>query len=153
MNYFDNYLIDFDNFLRFGFYLFGCCSFAADWLDFYPDISYFVGCNFLSCSFDSAGSPNFEFLVNKICSNSLVDYRSFDFDSDILGSFALDSLVSGSLDRRLADCSTLVALVQSLVVAVAVELLQPQFDVALVKLVDFGLLVDLVEQLASVAVV
>ena len=153
VNYFDNYLIGFDNFLRFGFCPFGYCSFAADWLDFYLGIGCFVGCNSLNCSFDLTGSPNFGSLASRIDLNSFVGCRSLDFDSGILGSFVLDSLVSGSLDCKLADCSTSVALVQSLVVAVAGGLLQLRFDVVLVKLFDFGLFVDLVEQLAIVAVV
>ena len=153
VNYFDNYLIGFDNFLRFDFCLFGYCSFVADWLDFCPGIGYFVGCNFLNCSFDLVGSPNFDSLVSRICSSSFAGCRGPDLDLGILGSFVLDSLVSGSLDCRLVERNTLVALVQSLVEVVAVELLQLRFDVALVKLFDFGLLVDLTEQRAFVVAV
>ena len=143
VNYFDSCLIDFDNSLHFGFYLFGYYSPAADWLDFYLGIGCFVGCNFLNCSFDLTGFPNFGSLASRIDLNSFVGCRSLDFDSGILGSFVLDSLVSGSLDCKLADCSRLVGLVRLLVVVVAVELLQLRFDVALVKLFGFGLLVDL----------
>ena len=152
VNYFDSYLIGFDNFLRFGFCPFGYCSFVADWLYFYLGIGYFVGCNSLNCSFDLIGSPNFGFLASKIDLSSLVGCRSFDFGSDILGSFVLDSLVFDSLGCRLVGCSTSVALVQLLVVAVAMGLLQLRFDVASVKLVGFDLLVDLVGQLVLVVV-
>ena len=147
VNYFDSYLIDFDNSLHFGFYFSGYCSSAADWLDFCLGIGYFVGCNFLNCSFDLVGSPNFDSLVSRICSSSFAGCRGPDLDLGILGSFVLDSLVSGSLDCRPVERNTLAALVQSLVEVVAVELLQLRFGVALVKLFDFGLLVDLIEQL------
>ena len=153
VNYFDNYLIGFDNFLRFGFYLFDCCSFAADWRDFCLDIGCFVGCSFLNCSFGLAGSPNFDFLVSKIDLSNFVDCHNSVLDWNILGNLVLDSLVFDSFDYRLADCSTSVALVQSLVVAVAVGLLQLRFDAALVKLLDFGSLVDLVGQRVFAVVV
>ena len=152
-NYFDSYLIDFGNFLHFGFYLFGYYSSAADWLDFYLGIGCFVGCNSLNCSFDLTGSPNFGSLASRIDLNSFVGHCSLDLDSGILGSFVLDSLVSGSLDCRPVERNTLVALVQSLVGVVAVELLQLRFGVALVKLFGFELIVDLTEQLAFVVVV
>ena len=80
VNYFDNYLIDFDNFLRFGFCLFGSCSFAADWLDFYLGIGCFVDCNFLSRSFGLSDFPNSGFLVSRIGLSSFVDCRNFGFD-------------------------------------------------------------------------
>ena len=153
VNYFDSYLIDFDNSLHFGFYFSGYCSSAADWLDFCLGIGYFVGCNFLNCSFDLVGSPNFDSLVSRICSSSFAGCHGPDLDLGILGSFVLDSLVSGSLDCMLADCSTSAVLVRSLVVVVAVELLQLRFGVALVKLFGFELIVDLTEQLAFVVVV
>ena len=145
VNYFDSYLIGFGNFLRFGFCPFGYCSFAADWLDFYLDIGCFVGCSFLNCSFGLAGSPNFDFLVSKIDLSSFVDCHSSVLDWHILGNLMLGSLVFGNLDYRLVDCSTSVALVQSLVVAVAAGLLQPRFYAALVKLLDSGFLVGFVE--------
>ena len=153
VNYFDNYLIGFDSFPRFGFCLFGYCSLVADWLDFYLGIGCFAGCNCLNCSFDLTGSPNFDFLVNKIDLSSFVDCHSSVLDWNILGNLVLGSLVFGNLDYRLVDCSTSVALVQSLVVAVAVGLLQLRFDAALVKLLDFGLLVDLVGQRVFAVVV
>ena len=112
-----------------------------------------MSCSFPNCSFDLTGSPNFDFLVSKIDLSRFVGCRSFDFDSDILGSFVLDFLVFGNLGCKLVGCSTSVALVQSPVVAVAVGLLQLRFDVALVKLVDFDLSVDLVGQLVFVVVV
>ena len=145
VNYFDNYLIGFDNSLRFGFYLFGSCSFAAGWLDFCPDIGCFVGCNFLSRNFDLPGFPNSGFLVNKIGLNSFVGCHRLGSDWGILGGFVPDFSVVGSSDCKQADYSTLVELVRSLVVAVAVELLQLQFGVALVKLLDSDFLVDFVE--------
>ena len=153
MNYFDSYLIDFDDFQRFGFCLFGYCSFAADWLDSCLDIGYFAGCSFPNCSFDLVGSPNFGSLVSRIDLNSFVGCRSLDFDSDILGSLMQDSSVFDSLGYMLVDCNISVVLVQLLAVVVAVELLQLRFGVALVKLFGFELIVDLTEQLAFVVVV
>ena len=152
-NYFGSYLIGFDSFLRFGFCLFGCCSFAADWLDFYLGIGYFVGYSFLDCNSDLSDFPNLDSLVSRIGLSSFVGCRNFDLDWNILGNLVPDSLVSGSLDCRPAERNTLVALVQSLVGVVAVELLQLQFGVALVKLLDFDLSVDSVGQLTFVVVV
>ena len=152
VNYFGSYLIGFDNFLRFGFCPFGYCSFVVDWLDFCLGIGCFVGCSFLNCSFDLTGFPNFDFLASKIDLSNFVDCRSSVLDWSILDNLMLDSLVFDSLDYKLADCSTSVVLVQSLAVAVAVELRRLRSDAALVKLLDFGLLVDLTERLAFVAV-
>ena len=150
VNYFDNYLIDFDNSLRFGFYLFDCCSFAADWLVFGLDIGYFVGCSFQGCNCDLFDSPNLDSLANKIDLSSFAGCRNFDLDWNILDSLVPDSSVFDSLDYRLVDCNTSVVLVQLLVVVVEVELLQLRFGVALAKLLDFGFLVGLVERLALV---
>ena len=91
--------------------------------------------------------------MSRIGLSSFVGCRNFDLDWNILGNLVLGSLVFDSLDYRLVGCNTLVELVQSLVVVVAVELLQLRFDVALAKLLDFGLLVDLIERLELVAVV
>ena len=151
-NYFDSYLIGFDNFLRFGFYLFDCCSFVADWLDFYLGIGCFVGCSFLGYNCDSFGSPNLDSLVSRTDLSSFVGCRSFDLDWNILDSSVPDSSVFDSLGYMLVDCNISVVLVQLFVVVVAVELLQLRFDVALAKLLDFGLLVDLVGRLVFVAV-
>ena len=152
VNYFDSYLIGFDNFLRFGFYLFDCCSFVADWLDFCLGIGYFVDCSFQSCNCGLFDSPNLDSLVSMIGLSSSVGCRSFDLDWSILDNLMPGSLVFGSSYYRLVDCNTLVGLVQLLVVVVAVELLQLRFDVALAKLLDFGFLVGLAERLALVVV-
>ena len=149
-NYFDSYLVDFGNFLRFGFYLFDCCNFVADWLDSCPGIGCFVGCSFLDCNCELSDFPNLDFLVSRIDLSSFVGCRNFDLDWNILDSLVPDSSVFDSLDYRLVDCNTLVGLVQSLVVVAAVELLQLRFGVALAKLLDFGFLVGLVERLALV---
>ena len=153
MNYFDSYLTGSDNFLRFGSYLFDCYCFVADWLGFCLGIGYFAGCSFLGYNCDLFGSPNFDSLVSTIGLNSFVDCRSLGSDLNILDSFVPGSLVSDNLDYRLVDCSTLVGLVQSLVVVAAVELLQLRFDVALAKLLDFDLLAGLVGQRVFAVVV
>ena len=153
MNYFGSYLIDFDSFLHFGFYLFGCCNFAVDWLNSCLGTGYFVDCGFRNCSCDWFDSPSFDFLANRIDLSNFVDCCSLGFDLNILDNFVPDSLIFDSLGCMLVDCNTLVELVRSLVEVVVVELLQLQFSVASAKLLDFGLSADLTGQLAFVAVV